>query len=119
LNEMQIRTAVISNIDFSVSLLKERLDALYPNNQFEFVIGSSDYGVRKPAKYLFELGIMKSGLAPKDIWYVGDKIRTDVEGSSAVGMTPVLYMNERNSYEHIPENIIAINDMLKLLDYLT
>lgn len=115
--EMGIRTAVISNIDFSANLLKERLDSLYPNNQFEFVIGSSDYGVRKPTKYIFELGIIKSGLDAKDIWYVGDKVCVDVNGSKAVGMIPVLYMNERNTYEQVPEGIIAIDDMLKLPEY--
>lgn len=117
LNEMGIRTAVISNIDFSGNLLKERLDSLYPNNKFEFIIGSSDYGVRKPTKYIFEVGITKSGLEAKDIWYIGDKVQTDVEGSKSVGMTPVLYLNKRNTYEQIPQGIIVIDDMLKLLEY--
>ena len=118
LNHLGIRTAVISNIDFSASLLKERLDLLYPNNQFEFVIGSSDYGVRKPTKYIFDLGISKSGLKAEDIWYVGDKVPVDVEGSRAAGMTPVLYMNERNTYDEIPKDTLVIDDLIKLLDYI-
>ncbi len=119
MNQLGIRTAVISNIDFSASLLKERLDLLYPNNKFEFVIGSSDYGVRKPTKNIFDLGISKSGLKAEDIWYVGDKVQVDVEGSKAVGMTPVLYMNERNTYDEIPESTIVIDDLLKLMDYIS
>ncbi len=92
---------------------------LYPNNKFEFVIGSSDYGVRKPTKNIFDLGISKSGLKAEDIWYVGDKVQVDVEGSKAVGMTPVLYMNERNTYDEIPESTIVIDDLLKLMDYIS
>ena len=65
ITEMGIRTAVISNLDFSGYLLGERLDALFPDNQFEFVLASSDYGIRKPARYLFEAGIRKIRLLSK------------------------------------------------------
>lgn len=118
LNHLGIRTAVISNIDFSTSLLVEQLDLLYPNNKFEFVIGSSDYGIRKPTRYIFDLGISKSGLNAEDIWYVGDKVHVDVEGSKAAGMTPVLYLNERNTYDEIPKDTLVIDDLLKLLEYI-
>lgn len=50
-------------------------------NRFEFVIASSDYGVMKPNRYLFQAGIVKSGLEAKDIWYVGDKMAVDVRGA--------------------------------------
>ena len=43
--------------------------------------------------------------------------RRTVEGNKAVGMTPVLYMNERNTYDEIPKDTIVIEDLLKLLDY--
>ena len=56
-----IRSAVISNLDFSGYLLEEKLNELLPNNAFEFVIASSDYGIRKPQKLIFEIGISKSG----------------------------------------------------------
>lgn len=72
--EKKIKTAVISNIDYSGTLLKEKLKEIFPENQFEFVIASSDYGVMKPNRYIFQAGIVKSGLEAKDIWYVGDKV---------------------------------------------
>lgn len=117
-NEMGIRTAVISNLDFSGSLLEERLKEIHPNNRFEFVIASSDYGVRKPQRLLFEIGISKSGLKPKEIWYVGDKVKVDVAGSQAAGMTPVLFKNERNTYEEIPEDIVVIEKYSEFIDVL-
>ena len=74
LNGAKIRTAVISNCDYSGNLLQEKLNKIFPENQFEFVIASSDYGVMKPNRYIFQAGIVKSGLEEKDIWYVGDKV---------------------------------------------
>lgn len=115
LHLLGIQTAVISNLDFSGHLLQEKLDELYPNNHFQFVIASSDYGIRKPNSYIFEAGISKSGFDSKDIWYVGDKIAVDVKGSEAVGMVPILYKCPRNSYPDIPDDLIAINDFMDIL----
>ena len=44
-----IRTGVISNLGWSGEALADRLQRLLPAHPFEFVIASSDYGVRKPA----------------------------------------------------------------------
>ena len=114
LNGAKIRTAVISNCDYSGKLLQEKLNKIFPENQFEFVIASSDYGVMKPNRYIFQAGIVKSGLEAKDIWYVGDKVAVDVLGSKAAGMTPVLYKNPRNTYQEIPENAIVVDDLMKI-----
>lgn len=118
LNKMGIRTAVISNLDFSGYLLEERLKRIFPHNQFEFVIASSDYGVRKPQSLLFEVGLAKSGLQSKDIWYVGDKVPVDVAGSKAVGMVPVLYKNQRNTYGEIPDKLIVCENYRELVGLL-
>lgn len=118
LNEMKIRMAVISNLDFSGCLLEERLKEIYPKNRFEFVLASSDYGVRKPQPLLFEVGISKSGLQPQEIWYVGDKVKVDVSGSQAVGMIPVLFKNKRNTYGDIPENLMVLEEYGELVKIL-
>ena len=118
LKRLGIRTAVISNLDFSGYLLRERLDDLFPGNEFEFVIASSDYGLRKPMGDLFRAGIARTGLMPGQIWYVGDKVKVDVEGSRAVGMVPVLYQSRLNSYEELPDNLLTINDLSKLAEIM-
>lgn len=115
LNRMGIKTAVISNLDFSGDLLRGTLDELFPNNQFQFVIASSDYGIRKPNHYIFDAGIAKSGLDSQDIWYVGDKIPIDVQGSKNAGMVPVLFKCPRNHYEVIPEGLRVMEDFLDLI----
>ena len=121
LNQQGIRTAVISNLDFSGKLLASRLNQIYPHNHFEFVIASSDYGIRKPHKHIFNVGIQKSGLNPEDIWYVGDKIKVDVVGAMNAGMIPVLYCSQYNSagaYANIPEGVLSISDYTELIDIL-
>lgn len=118
LNEEGIRTAVISNLDFSGCLLEKRLREVYPQNRFEFVIASSDYGIRKPMPGLFQAGIVRSGLAAGDIWYVGDKVKVDVSGAKGCGMVPILYKSEFNTYGEIPADVVAVADYSQLIQLL-
>ena len=95
---------------------KNKLNLLFDllENQFEFVIASSDYGVMKPNRYLFQAEIVKSGLEAKDIWYVGDKVAVDVRGSMEAGMTPVLYKSSKNSYGELPGNLLVVDDLMEI-----
>ena len=91
LNENGIRTAVISNLAFSGAALAERIDRLLPNNQFEFVLASSEYVFKKPHPLMFKVALNKAGLSADKVWFCGDSIYCDINGSHGVGMFPVLY----------------------------
>lgn len=94
INKHGIRSAVISNLLWSGNALTERLNRLLPNNQFEFVMTSSDYFMRKPNRILFDIALQKSGLNADEIWYCGDNVQADVEGAAQVGIFPVWYDND-------------------------
>lgn len=98
-NSRGIRTAVISNLLWTGSALRERLDRLLPNNRFEFVISSSDYMFRKPSHWIFELALRKAGVSADSAWHCGDNPHADVEGAAAVGIFPVWYTNP-TEFEH-------------------
>ena len=93
LNENGIRTAVISNLLWSGEALTKRLDRLLPNNNFEFVMTSSDYFICKPNRILFDIALQKSGLSAEEVWYCGDNPQNDVEGAAQIGIFPVWYDN--------------------------
>ncbi len=95
LNEQKIRTAVISNMSFSEPVLARRINKYIPDNNFEFIMASSTYGFRKPDPILFEIALKKSGLKAEEVWYCGDNLRADVLGSSAVGISPVLFTHHK------------------------
>lgn len=91
LKEQGIRTGVISNIAWSGKSLASRINRLLPENAFEFIIASSEYGLRKPNALLFELALKKANLSAEEVWYCGDNIRADVLGAHSVGIFPVHY----------------------------
>ena len=125
LNEKGIRTAVISNLLWSGEALTERLNRLLPNHRFEFVMTSSDYFMRKPNRILFEIALQKAGLRADEVWDCGDNPKADVEGSSQVGIFPVLYDNDTGKEHNNPTNIktlqcehLHIHEWMELIDVL-
>ena len=62
LKENQIRTGVISNISYCGNAVVKRINDCIPDNNFEFIIATSEYMYRKPNKHLFELALEKTEL---------------------------------------------------------
>jgi len=91
LKENKIRTGVVSNIGWSGRSLTQRINEFIPQNDFEFIIASSEYGIRKPDKMIFDLALKKAGLTPEKVWYCGDSIEFDIIGAHNAGLFPVLY----------------------------
>ena len=84
LAERGIRTGVISNLSFSGTALRARLDRLLPNHRFEYVF-------RKPSPRIFRLALTMAGLEPQEVWYCGDNPDCDIAGAAACGIQPVWY----------------------------
>ncbi len=91
LEQSGIRYGIISNLGWSGKALTDRMNRLFPQNKFEFIIATSEYGIGKPNKLLFDIALRKAGLPASEVWYCGDSIAKDVMGAAAAGMTPVLY----------------------------
>lgn len=91
LDEVSIRTGVISNLVENGEVLKRQIDRMLPENNFEFVITSSDYIFRKPMPHLFRVAIELSKLPPDEIWFCGDNTMADIMGAHSVGMFPVWF----------------------------
>ena len=126
INRNSIRSAVISNLLWSGAALSNRLNRLLPNNQFEFVMTSSDYFMRKPNRILFDIALQKAGVSADEVWYCGDDPQADIEGSSQAGIYPVWYDNNTEkdykdrTKEQLPRcehlHIHEWNEMIDLLE---
>lgn len=128
LKNNNIRTGVISNIGWTGKALKNRLDKILPDNDFEFIIASSDYAFRKPSKMLFNLALSKAELKPDEVWYCGDSVKYDVIGAHNAGLFPVLYDNrdvapspysEAQNTSAINFDYLHINCWYDLINYLS
>lgn len=105
LKELGIRTGVISNIGWSGKALTDRLNRLFPENEFEFILASSEYGIRKPDRMLFDIALRKAGLTADKCWFCGDNIAADIRGAHAAGIYPVLYLDKTVEYPFGERNV--------------
>jgi putative hydrolase of the HAD superfamily len=83
--------AVVSNTTFSEAVIRYELGKHGLAEHLAFVMASSDYTVRKPHLLLFETAAARLGVQPRDIWFMGDRLDTDVAGAKAAGMTAVWF----------------------------
>lgn len=116
LNEEGVRTGVVSNLSHSGKSLKKRLDRLIPNNNFEFIISSSDIMFRKPNSMIFHLAMAKSQLAPDEHWYCGDDSIWDIESAYPMGIQPIWYTKDIDYEQEKPEvPHVEIKDWLEAI----
>lgn len=92
LKEQGIRTGVISNITYCGKVVEERIHSVIPENEFEFIIATSEYMFRKPNRRIFDLALEKAGLAAEEVWYIGDHYECDIVGAGNAGLHPVWYL---------------------------
>jgi putative hydrolase of the HAD superfamily len=107
LDKYGIKTGILSNASFTGDVLTEELEKHNLAHRFSFLISTADYGIRKPDKRIFDVAIKKIGLAPEDIWFVGDKVDYDIKGAINAGLFPVLYNWRNESMEIDSEHLIV------------
>ena len=87
--------AVVSNTSYGEHVIRDELARHGLTDHLTFVMVSSDYSVRKPNPLLFEVAASRLGIAAQEIWFVGDRLDTDVAGAKAAGMKAVWFNRDR------------------------
>lgn len=84
-----IALGVVSNASFTGAVIHHELAKHGLTDHLAFVASSADYLVRKPGPLLYEVVAARLGLEPREIWFVGDRLETDIAGARAAGMYAV------------------------------
>ena len=126
LYDKQIRTGIVSNIGWTGTALRRRIRTILPDHHFEFILASSDYGLRKPDPRLFQIAMEKAELKPEELWFCGDTYDKDVEGARAAGIFAVYYQGyteggtQREALQqHSVQDLPVITDWDELIRLLT
>ena len=87
----EIPMAVVSNTSFGERTIRAELEKQGLADHFAFVMTSADFSLRKPNPMLFQIAAKRLAVPAASVWFVGDRIQTDVAGANAAGMTSVLF----------------------------
>ena len=109
LRRSNIPVAVLSNTSFSEPVIRFELRKHGLADHLAFIAVSADYSVRKPNDLLFETAAARLGVAAGDIWFMGDRLDTDVAGAKTAGMTAV-WLNPTNRPDPTRSADITVSD---------
>ena len=108
---------VVSNCSFSQDVVRYELAKHGLADRLEFIVVSAEYSVRKPNVLLFETAAAKLGLACSDIWFVGDRLDTDVAGAKAAGMKAVWFQPRDAGPQSSDPSILKVESWKHLLHH--
>ncbi|MHA2294712.1 MAG: HAD family hydrolase [Candidatus Hodarchaeales archaeon] len=116
LKEKGIRLGLVSNV--VPELVISRRNMLHKQgilDAFDTIILSSEVGVSKPDKRIFELALKELNIDdPATVLHVGDSIVTDVRGARNTGIIPVLF--DTTGLRNVDcLQIISLSDIIDLI----
>jgi HAD superfamily hydrolase (TIGR01549 family) len=112
-----VPTGVVSNSSFGQDVLRYELAKHGLADRLKFIVVSAEYAVRKPSVLLFETAAAKLGVPCKDIWFVGDRLDTDVAGAKAAGMQAVWFQTNSNDRRSSDGSVLKVGSWEELLHH--
>ena len=94
LKDNEIRIAALSNAIFSANCIRLELEKHDLDEYFEFVISSSDIGIRKPNTAIFELALERFNLSSNRVCYIGDNWNADIIGAYSANILPIHFSRD-------------------------
>jgi putative hydrolase of the HAD superfamily len=91
-------------------------------HHFEISLAAHQIGKAKPDPHVFQLACEALKLPPKQVAYVGDDLRLDVEGAQKAGLTGI-WLNRQN--QQVPAELghiqpdVTFTNLLDLVGWLT
>jgi len=106
LKKLGYRLGLVSNAQRVFS--QAEIDMLGIGGFFDAVVFSSDVGVQKPDRPIFERVLKQMSLKPQEAVFVGNDLKSDIHGAREMGMPTVLLKSNISSHPFRVQPDIAI-----------
>src|SRR5262245_9146170 len=114
LNRRGLKLGIISNFD---SRLYDVLRACGLDRFFDSIHVSTRVGAAKPEPAIFQAALNYHAVESRQAWHVGDGLREDVEGATAIGVNAVLLDRDNRFAENAPATrITSLEQIVTLLE---
>lgn len=99
LRSRRLRLGLVSNAAYRPRLMVEQLQALGLRHYFDAVTFSSEVGFRKPHPSIYQDALKQLRVDARNVLFVGDRLREDVQGPQQLGMRAVLLREWRQEVD--------------------
>lgn len=110
----------ISNIS-NGAFAREDMDIFGILKIFDYVVMSSDLGIRKPSPKIFEHVLNRLNIKRNEMIFIGDTLYDDIQGAKAAGLLMAIHVKRNRSY-FFPDYYIkpdkTINSLHEIYDIL-
>jgi len=110
------RLGIVSDIWSHSERFCQELDRAGIRGLFEAIVFSSDIGIIKPCRQIFQKALDTFGVDVSRVVYIGDSLRRDVAGAKSLGMAAIWIQQDQVSEKDIsvkPDLIISdLQDVL-------
>lgn len=91
---------------------RRKMDSINIYDLIDYSLISSEYGVSKPDKAIFEYTCTQMGFKPEECAYIGDSYRIDIDGSLNANMMPIFVNRTKENHP----GVTTINEIEELLN---
>ncbi|WP_421873541.1 YjjG family noncanonical pyrimidine nucleotidase [Marinoscillum sp.] len=92
-----------------------KLKACGLHGYFDHVFTSETIGVKKPNPEIFEYALQVLGIPKESVLMIGDNPKTDIQGATNAGITPVLYNPTGRIKSECELEIKSLSELMTLL----
>lgn len=111
------RLGVVSNIWCGSDSFRKEFSRAGVADLFDAVVFSSDYGVIKPSRLLFEKAVAAFSVDKSAVLFVGDDLKCDVAGAQAAGLAAAwIRLNRREPVDDLLRPDLIVNELQDLLE---
>jgi len=110
------RLGIVSDIWSHSERFCQELDRAGIRGLFEAIVFSSDIGIIKPCRQIFQKAVDTFGVDISRVVYIGDSLRRDVAGAKSLGMAAIWIQQDRISEKYISvKPDLTISDLQDVL----
>jgi HAD superfamily hydrolase (TIGR01549 family) len=89
LRERGVKVGLVSNLFDPPQLMRELFSEIGLLDRLDALAVSAEVGKRKPSAAIFEAALVQAGVTATEAMMVGDRLREDIGGAQAVGMSAI------------------------------
>ena len=112
-----MKIGLVSNSIFPAEFHRAEMRRFGIFDYFDFTVFSSELGIRKPKKEIYQKALELAGSGRERTVFVGDRELEDIVGPREMGIAPILKFVERREYSPDIDPLATIRE-LKELDKL-